>query len=162
MGTLLGNKDQCLFDSVAQEVNKLAGTSGYIFQFEQIKSQIDPLYGEPIETEYKKNDEGKEGIEIPLFFRSPDRTPMTGEEGFRLDRNSHVFIAKKDLDDRGLRRPRNGDILYVWGKYYDVIDSSYSEGYINDNPDGVSSIDVEVMRRTKAPPEGLWIRDKQI
>jgi hypothetical protein len=159
MGKLIGNCDQCLFDMVAQEVNQLAGTTGIVFQFEPLSSIRDPLYDEEIDTVYKKNAEGTEGIEIPMFFRSPDRTPITGEEGFRLDRVSELWIAAKDLTNAGLRLPRVGDIIKVWNMYYDVTDYSRSEGYLNDTPDAYSVVKVDVVRRTKAPPEGLWVRD---
>ena len=71
-----------------------------------------------------------------------------------------VQVAQKDLDDRGLRRLQPGDIIRVWvDKYYDVIESHAGDGYINDDPTK-SMVKFDVTRRTKALPEGLWIRDQ--
>lgn len=158
MGTLINDCDKCLFDSVAQEVNKLAGTTGVIYQFEEIESTRDPLWDEEITTEYKTDSNGNIGISCPIYFRAPDRSSLTGEEGFRLDRNSDVQIAQIDLDNRGLRRLQSGDIVKVWGRYYDVVESHKGEGYISDSGEN-SMVKFDLVSRTKAPPESIWVRD---
>jgi len=157
MGTLIGDCDKCLFDSVASEVNKLAGTTAVIFQFEEVESTRDPLWDEEVTTEYKKDSNGNLGIECPVWFKSPDRSSITGEEGFNLDRNSEMYVAQVDMDSRDLRRLQPGDIVLVWNKYFDVIESHKTEGYINDSPTN-SLIRFELVRRTKAPPEAIWLR----
>lgn len=159
MGTLIGDCDRCLFDSVAQEVNKLAGTTAIIYLFEETESTRDPLWDEEVTTVYKKNDKGIIGIECPIFFKDPDRSQLTGEEGLRLDKTSEFWVAKADLDERGIRRMRPGDIIKVWGEYYDVIESHISEGHINDSG-SYSTLRFDVARRTKAMPEGMWLRDQ--
>lgn len=159
MGTLIGDCDQCLFDSVAQEVNKLAGTTAVIYQFEEAESSRDPLWDEEIETVYKQNAQGTEGIECPVYFKDPDRSSLTGEEGIRLDKTSEVWIAKADMDARGIRRLRPGDIIKVWtDQFYDVIESHVAEGNISDSST-YSMIRFDVTRRTKALPERLWVED---
>lgn len=160
MGTLLGDKDQCLFHSVAKEVIKLAGTTAVIYQFEQDKSRRDPLWDEEVDTEYKKNSRGVEGIDCPVYFKDPTRTGMSGEEGYRLDRISELHVAVKDLEERGLRRLRPGDIVKVWNMYFDVIEShtDTANGIINDNPTA-SMYMFDVTRRTKDLPEGCWVQD---
>lgn len=155
MGTLINDCDQCFFDSVAQEVIKLAGTTAIIYQFEEVESSRDALWDEEIETVYKKNSEGNPGIECPVFFKAPDKSGLTGEEGYRLDRTSELHVAWRDLESRGLRRLRPGDIVKVWDMYFDVIESHATEGYINDTPTK-STIVFDVTRRTKGPPESLW------
>jgi hypothetical protein len=156
MGTLLGDCDKCLFDSVAQEVNKLAGTVAIIYQFEETESSRDPVWDEEIETVYKKNSLGTPGIECPVFFRGPDRSYVTGEEGFRLDKITELEVAKADLAEKGLRRLQSGDIIKVWeNQYYDVTESHTGQGYINDEPTS-SMVKFNITRRTKALPEGIW------
>jgi hypothetical protein len=160
VGTLIGDCDKCLFDSVAQEVNKLAGTTAIIYQFEEMESTRDPLWDEEVTTVYKKNDQGTIGIECPVYFKAPDRSSLTGEEGLRLDKTSEVWIAKADMDERGIRRLRPGDIVFLWNtQYYDVTESHASEGYINDNPQ-YSMVRFDLVRRTKGLPEGMWLRDQ--
>jgi len=156
MGSLINDCDKWLFDSVAQEVNKLAGITAIIYQFDQAASKRDPLWDEEIDTVYKKNTKGVQGVECPVFFKDPDRTAMTGEEGYRLDRISNVFIATKDLEDRGLRVLVVGDIVKIWGQYFDVTESHKAEGNVSDT--GVcTSYTFDVVMRTKALPEGIWI-----
>lgn len=158
MGTLLCDADRCLFDSVAQEVNTLAGTTGYIFQLEQEESVRDPLYDESTDMAYKQNSAGVEGIECPILFKNPDRSATSGEEGFRLQKNAIVHVAVKDLTDRDLRRPRVGDIIKAWGQYYDVTDANVGEAYVSDSGEIPVMYEVSVVRRSQAPPEGLWLR----
>lgn len=160
MGTLLCDEaERCLFESVAQEVNKLAGTEGVIYLLEQDKSQRHPLYDEPIDMVYQKNSQGKMGIKCPVFFKAPDRTYTSGEEGHHMDRISEFFVSVADLRQRNMRRPRLGDIIYAWGRYYDVTESHGSHAYIADTGGIPVEYRVPVARRMKAPPEGLWIRE---
>ena len=158
MGCLLGDGDKCLFDSVAQEVIKLAGVNesdAIIFQLNEEESLVHPLYAEPMQTEYAKNDQGTYGVKCPLYFENPDKSPLAGEEGYRVDKISKVWIADKDLKDRGLRNMRIGDIIYVWGLYWDVT-NFHKEGIPNDAPT-TSMWMIDVVRRTKAPPESLML-----
>lgn len=159
MGTLINDCDQCLFDSVAQEVNKLAGTTAIIYQFEELESSRDPLWDEEVTTVYKKDTRGNVGIECPVFFKDPDRSSMTGEEGLRLDQTSELTIARVDLDQRGLRKLQPGDIVKVWDIYFDVIEMHMQEGILNDSP-LTATYRFDVARRTKDLPEGLWLRDE--
>jgi hypothetical protein len=158
MGTLLNDCDQCLFDSIASEVNRLAGTTCTIYLLDQEGSARDPLYDEPIDSAFVKNDDGTYGVECPVFFKSPDRNATSGEEGYRLDRISDLSFAAVDLRNRDIeRRLRLGDIIKVWGKYYDVLDSHRGEGHLNDSGEVSSTLKVDVNRRTKAPPEELYL-----
>jgi hypothetical protein len=159
MGTLISDCDKCLFDGVAKEVIKMAGTVAIIFQFEEMESSRDPLWDEELSTVYKKNIQGGEGIECPVYLSGPDRSYLSGEEGFRMDRRAELHVAQADLDQRGLRRLQPGDIVKAWDIYFDVIESSVGEGYISDSPTR-STIKFDITRRTKALPEGLWIRDE--
>ena len=155
MGTLINDCDKCWFDHIAQEVVQLAGTDATIYQFEEGESQIDSLYDEEISVVYKKDKHGNIGIPCPIFYKSPDKSGLMGEEGYRVDRVGHFEVAAKDLEDRDLRRLRPGDILYVWSMYLDVIESHSADGQISDS--GISSMyKFDVVRRTKAVPESIW------
>lgn len=151
MGILINDSDQCFMDSIAQEVNHLAGVVAIFFQYEEKKSSRNPYYGESKDRIYKG---GGVGVECPIFFKSPDRSEVTGEEGFRMDKTSSFFVARVDLDERSLRRPRVGDILKVWNSYFDVTKSSATEGRFSDTGQTLQ-YEVDVVRRTKSLPEGL-------
>jgi len=161
MGRLIGDCDRCLANSVAQEVIGLAGTIGYIFQLEQEKSSKDALYDEEIGTIYKKDPvDGKEGIRIPMFFKAPDETGIVGEEGYRQERTSEIYLATKDMTDKGLTRLMNGDIILVWDTYWDVIITHTADGYISDTGSLNTTHRIELVRRTNSPAEALWLRHK--
>ena len=160
MGTLLGDCDRCLADSIAQEVNRLAGTACRFFQLNQSDGRRDALYDESIDTEYKKDSDGDYGVSLYVFFRASDSSGVTGEEGFRVDRITDAEFAIKDFTDNELRRPWNGDIVGIWGKYYDVVISHQSSSELSDSGLGAIMYKVDLVRRTKAPPEGVWLRGK--
>ena len=157
MGTLINDCDQCFFDSIASELNQLVGVDATIYVFLEDDSEIDPLWGEEITTVYKKNSYDNVGIDCPVFFRSPERTASMGDEGYRLDKRTTIEIAASDMRDRGIRRLRQGDIIYVssWGSYWDVVESSSTNGQIADTGT-VSVYSFDVVRRTQGVPESLW------
>jgi hypothetical protein len=157
MGTLINDCDQCFFDSIASELNHLTGTDAVIYVFQEEESEIDPLWGEEITTVYKKDSTNRVGIDCQVYFRSPDRTGSQTEEGYHLERRSIVEIAAKDLRDRGIRRLRQGDIIYLteWDQYYDIVASSRGDGMISDS--GLTAVyRFDVVRRTKGVPENIW------
>lgn len=155
MGTLFNECDQCWFDHVAKEVVDLVGTDARIYQFEEDKSQIDPVWQEEVTTVYKEGADGKVGIECPIFLKSPDRSSLQGEEGFQTNRSTTLQIAKADMRDRSIRRMRAGDIVYAWGMYFDVVESHSTEGQIADTGE-TSMYEFDATRRTKAVPESIW------
>lgn len=149
MGTLINDYDQCFLDSIAQEVNCLAGITAEFFQFEEPESSRDPYYQEPVHKVFKKD-----GIEIPILFKSPQRSPVSGEEGFRIEKSATFFVARKDLDKHKLGRPRVGDLLKVWGRYYEITQSSATEGRFSDT--GLTtSYEITCVRRTQETPESV-------
>lgn len=157
MGTLINDCDQCFFDSIASELNQLAGTDAIIYVFQEEESEIDPLWGEELTTVYQKDTTNRVGIDCPVYFRSPERTGSQTEEGYHLERRSIVEIAAKDLRDRNIRRLRQGDIIYLveWDQYYDIVASSSGDGIISDS--SLTAVyKFDVVRRTKGVPEGIW------
>lgn len=149
MGTLINDSDQCFIDSIAQEVNCLAGITGVYYQLSEVESTRDPYYQESITKTYKDD-----GIEIPILFKSPERSPISGEEGFRMEKTATFYVARKDLDDRDMTRPRVGDLLKVWGKFFEIVGSSATDGRFSDT--GLaSSYEVSCVRRSKEIPESV-------
>lgn len=155
MGSLFNDCDQCWFDHVAKEVSELAGTDARIYQFDEPESSIDPLWQEETTTVYKLGADGKVGIDCVVFFKSPARSSTQGEEGFNLNMTSTLQIAKAHMRELGIRRMRPGDIVFVWGRYWDVIESSSTDGQISDSGE-TSMYEFDVTRRTKGVPESIW------
>jgi len=156
MGTLFNDCDAEFLDCIAQESVELVGTNAKIFQFDEQASQIDPLWQEEITTVYKEDEYGNVGIDCPVFFRAPNRSALMGEEGFRIQRTSTLQIAVADMRERGLRRLRQGDIILLWtDKYYDVVESSSTDGQVSDSGRSVM-LEFDVVRRTEGVPESFW------
>ena len=95
MGSLLNDKDQCFLDHVAQEVNCLSGTTAIVFQFEEVESQVDPLYNEPV---------SKTDNFTTLKYRPYGRrhTPITIMNTCLISRKSSMFtiILYKQCSNR--------------------------------------------------------------
>jgi hypothetical protein len=149
MGTLINDQDLCFWSSISQEVNCLSGTIAVIFQFDQKASTVDPYYAEVTSAAFKNN-----GVKCPVMFKSPDKTPITGEEGLRFEKSSTVFVAKKDLDARSLRAPAIGDLFQCWGLMYEVTNSSATGGRFSDTGE-TAEYEVTLMRKTKDVPESV-------
>lgn len=149
MGTLINDQDLCFWSSISQEVNCLSGTTAVIFQFDEKTSVIDPYYAEVTTAAFKGN-----GIKCPVMFKSPDKTPISGEEGLRFEESSSVFVSKKDLDERKLREPAIGDLFQCWGLMYEVTNVSSTGGRFSDT--GITAeYEVSLMRKTKDAPESV-------
>lgn len=151
MGTLLNDQDLCFWSSVSQEVNCLSGTTVVVFQFEEKRSTVDPYYGEVVVSKFKNN-----GVKCPALFRSPDKTPISGEEGLRYEKSSTVYFSKKDLDERKLEKPKIGDLVQCWGLYYEVTNVSSTGGRFSDTGE-TAEYEVTLMRKTKDFPESADI-----
>jgi hypothetical protein len=156
MGTLINDCDAEFLDCIAQESVELVGTIAVIYQFQEEESEIDPLWQEEVTTVYKEDVHGNVGIECPVFFKSPDRSALMGEEGFRLNKTSTLEIAVADLRKRNIEKLRVGDIVKLWtDQYYDVVESHSTEGQISDS--GRSTMySFDVVRRSKGVPESFW------
>ena len=156
MGTLIGDCDVEFLNCIAQESVELVGTTATIYQFQESESDIDPLWQEEITAVYQEDEHGNVGIECPVFFKSPDRSALMGEEGFRLQKTSTLEIAVADLRKRGLVRLRVGDIVKLWeDQYFDVVESHSTEGQISDSGRSVM-YSFDVVRRSKGVPESFW------
>lgn len=149
MGTLINDQDLCFWSSIAQEVNCLSGTIAVIFQFDASASVVDPYYSEVTYSVFKNN-----GVRCPVNFKSPDKSPISGEEGFRFEKSAMVYVAKRDLDERNLRAPAIGDLFQCWGLMYEVTNINYTTGRVSDSGETVE-YEVTLARKTKDVPESV-------
>lgn len=124
----LGAQELFLFDCIASEVNKIAGTEVDIYLLNKGKSKRDPLYDEMVTEAW----DGP--FRLSVYVEWPDPLPEPRQEGFRKSWQSSVWIARVDLDRVKARAPYYGDILCFWKvPYFDHISNTYDVGK---NPDG--------------------------
>lgn len=119
----LGADELFLFDCVASEVNKIAGTEVDLYLLNRSKSKRDALYDE-------MNTEAWDGpFRLMIWVEWTGDDPELRAEGFRRTWISSCWIARVDLEKVAPRVPDNGDIVHFWpGKYYSAAANSYNVG----------------------------------
>lgn len=131
----------------------------------------DPLYGgsSPIGTNQNHNKSwnfspdigsGEEPLLIPssfLYEEMDGRNPMVRSEGFKVDYDGQLFIARNHWECKTIdtslegRNPKEGDVLYVNNIWFDVIKVG-TGGNILNSPVYVG-FRFELKRRTEFVPE---------
>lgn len=102
-----------LFDSVAQEPARLSGDTVKIYPLIAAKHRH-PLYKEP-------SDGGGpvygEPFEVPAaleFMRESGTTANATEGGLSLSSDAYLWIARKEIDEKGENLPKVGDVVHFW------------------------------------------------
>ena len=162
-GLQMGDTEQKLHDSIAQEVNQIAGTDIDFYAQDTDNSSVDPLFREPIERLWKGP------FKLKAFVEWADSTPEVREEGFRTSFASRCWIARADIDALGIQPPSEGDVIRFWntpffnesgldnepspgkGYFFNVTDVD-DDGHINDGPLFVGFW-CTLQRRTEFSPE---------
>lgn len=154
----LGSNDLDLFDSIAAEQVDIAGTEIDMWHLNTDKSEIDPLYDEFIERIY----------DGPYTFKGfvtfPDSITSAGEEGFQVEWNCQLWVARKTLEDAAAPTPVEGNICRFWnipffedyktsgkGYFFDLINVSDS-GHVHDSP-AFTGFQCILKRRSAHNPE---------
>ncbi len=150
MGTLSHTKDQALFNCVAAEVNKLAGTICYYYRLDKVSSAKSAVYDEPTDLIWKDE---PPGLKLPCMASNPEHQLTTSEEGRRKQWDAEVSIARKDWEALVTdgRRPKSGDLVNLWGTFYDVTDVS-RDGVVDDDRRVYTMHKLIVRRTTKYEP----------
>jgi hypothetical protein len=164
MGRLLGacDKDVNFFKCVNDELADLVGgdSPAYYYQLDHVASGRDALYDEMKNPIWRTWKDGKPGIPVKYFVRAPEKSGITGEEGYRRENTTQIFIPKKEMDKKRLTKPVPGDIVYVWGKWWDVIIQTRTDAYFADNPEQYVEEAIDLVHRTKGPPQRIWLREQ--
>ena len=152
-----------LHDSIATEVNCIAGQQVDYFQIDIEGSEVDAVYDEPADREFIGP------FNINMFVEWPDSVNEVREEGFRTSYSSRAWVARKHLEDNALRAPVEGDVVRFWklpffdsfavdeveapdrGYFFDVVDIDH-DGHLFDGPAFVGFWLV-LQRRTDFSPE---------
>jgi len=129
MGRLIHDIDRDFFNSVAQEVNELAGIVIEYWKLEKGQITYDSLYGEVTSQSSWKFD-GPHYINAS--FEHPEKSPSPEEKGLVTDESGFmVWIARIDWENEmGIDIPVIGDIIKLREKYYDVTQVS-RDGWLN-------------------------------
>jgi len=159
----LDDRELELFDLWAQEHTAIAGTKLKYYAQDQSNTVYDPVYGEPISFAYKGP------YEIDAFVSYPTSTGETREEGAAVEFRCNVWIARVEMERRGVPSPVEGDIIEFWdlpffdqasvirsdpnfgGYFFDVIQAA-DDGHLFDGPAFVG-FTLECRRYTSYPPE---------
>lgn len=154
-----------LFDSIAQEHVRIIGTTGDYYSQNVVKAKRDPVYDEPVDRKWSGP------FRIPIFFEYEGSDPYAEEQGKRQEFPASVWIARKDLDEKGAPSPQEADVVRVWntpffnsnavddeevpgaGFFFDIIDVD-TDGHLFDNPAFVG-FKIQIKRRTEMSPERL-------
>lgn len=161
-GFTLGAEEAFLFDSVAAEINNIAGTDIDYFPLDPTRVR-DPLYDEPEERKFCGP------FRLKGYAEWPSSTPEMREEGFKETFEATFYIARQAFDDAGAPYPNEGDAIRIWntpyfnanavineeipgaGYYFDVVDVD-DQGHINDTAYFVG-FSIGVRRRTEFTAE---------
>lgn len=143
MGTLLGKREQKLFDSVNAEVYTLSAAEDVIlwkwskiFSNSSVSGTLDLLYGEPIpgSRHYLP-------FKTLAYFERPSSNYETQDEGLQNVKESRVFISRlicersKIPHDKEFMHIRVGDIFEFFKKgktFYLEVKNVERDGWIND------------------------------
>lgn len=165
MGTLLDGSEFRLFDGIAEEVMRLAGTSCPVLWklSEKIVSSVsgvtDCLYEEPVA--------GKK-IYIPYrdilcFFDAKEKNSDVGDEGLIERFEGRVFFVRADLEKHKVPLNDNkdhiseGDIIQLWANnklrtwYFKIVQVN-RDGWQNDS-DVFTHYSCDVVRNVSFTPE---------
>lgn len=151
MGTLIHTKDQALFNCIAGEVNRLAGMYCYYYVLNTVQTTRDALWDEADETVY---DYEPNGVKLACFGTNPEHALTTGEEGRRKQWDAEIWIARIHWDPviGDGAKPKAGDVVNCWGKYYDVVDAS-RDGVMDDDRNIYVGWKIAIRRMTKFEPK---------
>lgn len=115
-------KERKLFDSIATEVNKTAGTPVRYWVLDVPGSVVDPLYDEPITRKFK----GPYNVQAWVGYANS--TPDVQPQGFRNTWATSAWLARTDVEKSGMNPPTEGDIMEIWDIPFFADDAASFEG----------------------------------
>lgn len=176
MARIYYDEDAVYIRSLEEERIELVGPTCEYYSLNRGKN-VDPLYGEPtndpryygssplgsdsVSSEawnfYPSIDDPKQfPIEIE-YMEADNRTPTARAEGFVYEYDAIIGISRNHWEDAWEdtvidgRAPKEGDIIYVFGEWWDVTKAGKS-GYILDSTEYVG-FKLELKKRTQYTPD---------
>ena len=105
--------EQALFDSIASEPAKLAGTSVAYYKIRRAKHRHS-LYKEP-SVDGDWSFEGPWELAATLDFPQSDNvTPTATENGIESTAEAVAWVSRKEFEDRSAPYPQEGSVLEFW------------------------------------------------
>jgi hypothetical protein len=152
-----------LLDCWNKEYIDANGTEGYYFSLDLEKSIRDPLYDEAVHV-------WKGPYELKIQVKKPEKTVTAREEGLEGEFSAELYIARAEIEEKCVPRPKEGDIVLFWnlpffanfgslssrdlanaGWYYDITRVTL-DGHMTDGPH-FAGFELEAFRRTAYTPE---------
>jgi hypothetical protein len=155
-----------LQDQYAQEHVRNVGTplNYYILsrtgsQEENTGTQLDPLYSEPTRRDFS------DPYKIFAHINWPQTNFETRDDGTHIIIITNMWIARKELEDAGVKHPQPGDVVHFWdlpyfnllaandrevegaGMYFDVLEVR-TDGHLFDTP-YFTGYKIDIKRRTE-------------
>lgn len=153
MGTLLHTQDWALWNSVASEVNRLAGINCYYYVLNRNQSVIDSVYGEIGEEVFWSGP-----VILACNAENPEKTASTREEGKEIEWDMQIWIAQRDFES-GMKSagitissPQYGDVVKLWDWYYDIVEYDM-DGIMDDEKRAFSMYKLKLRRKTSFEAE---------
>lgn len=164
----LEESEACFFDHIAQEHVQASGTELRLWHQDIEESIRDPLYDEPIDRVWAG----------PFVLRGwveyMGGQPQMQEYGMTVRWSGNIWVARKELEDRNIPAPLEGDVIKFWdnkfftehsvnadeqalegsphpGYYFDVINVD-DKGHVFDTGHFVGLL-IQVQRRTEFTAE---------
>jgi len=159
----MGAKELPLFDSVAAELVRRAGTVIEYFGIDTDGSDYDPLYAEPTTRRFKGP------FRLEGWVGYSNSTPDTRQEGFVNSWATSAWIARTEFERVSFPfQPGEGDIIRMWklpffdlagtdvpipggGYYFNVVNVS-EDGHLFDQAQFVG-FTFSISRNTEFTPE---------
>lgn len=121
-----------LWDSIAQEPARLAGTPIRFYSVRRAKARHG-LYGEPSQGNEEWDFHGPwEMFAIIEYDQPSDNVPQATSDGLQTESNAIMEIARKEFEDAGSPFPKVGDVIELWdesefsavqNRFWDVVDA---------------------------------------
>ncbi len=164
IGWLLNDAGSQIFDMIAGDLNRAAGTEVNYYSIERGKGKFDPLYGEYKERVF----EGP--WRLPGKVTMPQQTPRSDESGYTVEFDADCTIARVHFDENNAPYPIEGDVVEFWRTAYHDVDSRgrglffdvikvLNDGHVNDTATFVQ-FKLILKRRPQFTPERRIDEDK--
>lgn len=134
-----------LFKGYEEERNTLSGPECSYYSLDRGEN-VHPVYNEPEPYAFT----GPQVI--TCTFEDDGREPSVRDEGLVVERGANMTIALNSWQTAfPTREPKEGDVLQVFGRYWDVVLASRS-GYMVDTPN-FTGYKLEVKSRERFEPD---------
>lgn len=145
------SRDQEYLKKLEQERFELTAPVAIFYSMVRGGNTVDPLYDEPVDA---NNETHLTPFPVIAVFSQLSHTPEAREEGIHTEYEAEVYIAINEWNAKapaGLA-PKEGDIIQIADKFYNLLKTSTDDAKIMDSTDFVG-YKFEVKRNSNFIPE---------